>query len=772
MQVFGNKRSWFNNRSLAGKIAAGFGLVIALSVIIAGNGYLGLGQTSEMFGEYRQTARENLLLSTMQEDMLEARLAVMKFRVTQDQSQVEEVRSNIAELSEEARGDIDTLVVDPNARAELIGVIDDAVAYGDRFEAATALQAKRQELVTALNTVGPEARKAISEIMSSAYEDGDVEAAFYAGLMQERLLLARLYVQRFLIQNDTGSVERAASEFAAAFENFQRLRESLQNPVRIELADTALDLIDGYSTAFNEVVQTIQARNAILIGELDRLGPAVMARMEQVIDARVSRQNEIGPASVEAIERTQIVTLAVGAAVVALALAVALFIGYITIVPIRRLTERMGEVAKGETGFEVRAENSSDEVGRMWSALATLRRAVEEAYQKAQMIEQLQFSVMVADPADDFKITYMNPAAEKLLREVEHMFDTKVDDMVGQSIDVFHKHAEHQRRILEDPTNLPWKARLNLENEKVFDSMVSAIRSKNGDYVGAMLGWNDVTQLHKMTDEFEANVKSAIGQVQTSFSHMTEQLDVMEQSVAVVQERSTEGAAAVNQATSNVQTVATATEELSASFKEIAHQMAETSAVASQATNKSADATKRAQDLASAGKRITEVVTTISDIAEQTNLLALNATIEAARAGEAGRGFAVVANEVKGLANETAKSTDVVRTELGAIQSMISDVVAGISSVSSEIGTMSEVFTSVASAVEEQEAATAEIARNVQEAASGTQVGADTILSVEKASQENKAVTEALTSVANELESANSRLAERSDEFLGMLKTG
>src|SRR6185503_11951280 len=124
--------------------------------------------------------------------------------------------------------------------------------------------------------------------------------------------------------------------------------------------------------------------------------------------------------------------------------------------------------------------------------------------------------------------------------------------------------------------------------------------------------------------------------------------------------------------------------------------------------------------LSSAAETIGDVVKLINAIAGQTNLLALNATIEAARAGEAGRGFAVVAAEVKNLADQTGKATGEISSQVAAIQASSVDAVKAIQSINVTIAEINEIASSIASAVEEQSAATQEIARNVQNAAVGT----------------------------------------------------
>ena len=126
------------------------------------------------------------------------------------------------------------------------------------------------------------------------------------------------------------------------------------------------------------------------------------------------------------------------------------------------------------------------------------------------------------------------------------------------------------------------------------------------------------------------------------------------------------------------------------------------------------------RSLAQAAQKIGEVVRLINDIASQTNLLALNATIEAARAGEAGKGFAVVAIRGQGLATQTARATDEIAEQVTAMQRATQDCVGAIERIDGTIGRMNEISTSIAAAMEEQGAATQEIARNVEQAARGT----------------------------------------------------
>ncbi|AWK85976.1 methyl-accepting chemotaxis protein [Azospirillum thermophilum] len=249
--------------------------------------------------------------------------------------------------------------------------------------------------------------------------------------------------------------------------------------------------------------------------------------------------------------------------------------------------------------------------------------------------------------------------------------------------------------------------------------------------------------LETMAETVERETRAAVNEVADRTRDMNDSAETMARSAAQVSANAQSVAAAAEQALANAQTVASATEQLTASIGEISGQVAHATAVSRDAVEQERQTQRAIRTLGDAVTQIGQAATLINSIASQTNLLALNATIEAARAGEAGRGFAVVANEVKSLATQTAKATEEISTQIAQVQAGTAAAVTAVDAIGRAIRDLDGVSGGIAAAMEEQAAATREIARNIAETAHAAQEVSTRIAAVsrEAASAEERAST-------------------------------
>jgi methyl-accepting chemotaxis protein len=309
--------------------------------------------------------------------------------------------------------------------------------------------------------------------------------------------------------------------------------------------------------------------------------------------------------------------------------------------------------------------------------------------------------------------------------------------MMAESVEVFRKSA--------------------LEMVSLRSEQMQAAKRAEGEKKAAM---------SVLADSFEASVKGVVQGVSAAATQMQASADAMTRSTDETNQQSSVVATAANQASTNVQTVAAAAEELTASIADIRRQVTQSAKIAERAAEEAERTDNLVQGLADTAQKIGDVIQLINAIASQTNLLALNATIEAARAGEAGRGFAVVASEVKSLAAQTAKATEEIAAQVGAIQDSTGHAVTAIKRIAGTITEVNTIAGAVATAIEQQGAATTEIARNVQEAATGTAEVSSNIVGVTDAVAETGRVSKDVLSAAGALSQQADELRQEVDRFL------
>ena len=636
------------------------------------------------------------------------------------------------------------------ARAELITKRDRD--FFPRFsEFDQALEAAAANLQFGMSG---DAREELRDVMNT-----------YVGSVNE----VRLGIQRFLATDDATAAGRVRRAAAQGRVHARRLNSAAAEAVKQDMArlSTAGQRLAEEAEALMGIgARIVEIRTSRTNPVRERISEAfATATTALAADARSRAQS--AAAAMVALERSVWII----GGVVAL---IQILSGFITAraigTPLRRIAAAVRRIAAGETAEPVPDRNRRDEIGQIATALEELRGGVEKAFAQQQMLEQMPLGVMMADPKDEFRIRYMNPESSRLMGLIESALPMKADEVLGQSLDIFHANPERQREIMADGSRLPHRARFVFADQ-VMDLNVTAIRDRAGQYVAPMLVWTLATAQSQLADRFEQEIGGVVDAVATAAGQMQQSANVLSGSAATSGREAHAVAEASGRAEADVQAVAASAEELAASVAEITRQVAEGAQVARAAADEARATDGTVQGLAQAASRIGDVVRLISDIAGQTNLLALNATIEAARAGEAGKGFAVVASEVKNLAAQTAKATEEIAAQIGGIQGTTEQAVTALRSISLTIERMNEVTTAIAAAVEEQGAATREIARSASLVAEGTGAVTRRINDVRSASGETGRSAGEVLEASNDLAHQAGVLRDKAGSFLKQVRS-
>jgi methyl-accepting chemotaxis protein len=277
-------------------------------------------------------------------------------------------------------------------------------------------------------------------------------------------------------------------------------------------------------------------------------------------------------------------------------------------------------------------------------------------------------------------------------------------------------------------------------------------------------------RIDAITRNFEIMIGNMVDSLSSASTELEAAANTLTNTADTTQQLSSSAVSASRDVSDNVQSVAAASEEITSSVGEIGRQVQEANRVAQDAVAQAHSTDASIGQLAQAAARIGDVIKLITAVAEQTNLLALNATIEAARAGDAGRGFAVVASEVKALAAQTAKATEEISAQIAGMQSATDMSVAAIRGIGRTIASISEISSTIAAAVEEQGAATQEIARNMQEAAHLSTQVATNVTDVNKGAGETGSASTQVLASARSLSKESGQLRLEVDKFLNDIR--
>ncbi len=386
------------NLQLSKRLAIGFTLILGIFLLVGFLSYSTITHMADGVVSYRGLARDTNLMGRVQANLLMVRMSVKDYPITgsdHDLQQYQEHWDDVVGFMATAQREIKT-----PERAALVDEADQAkINYNEAFQKIVVHNTQRNEIVnTILNVNGPASEKALSTILVSAERDGDMEAAYRAGLGLRSLLLARLYVMKYLETTGQAEVERVQKELADLDRELAELDGSLQNLERREQMMTTKTLMAAYAQAFQELVQVITERNDIIANQLDVLGPKIAGDLEKVKLDVMAEQDALGPALQAKSEQGVLVVIIASAVAVCVGIAMSLLLSRSVLTQLgadpSEIADVTSNIAAGSLGiaFNTRAplrgvyKNMESMVGRLGQGMREVQSASENVAAGAEQL--------------------------------------------------------------------------------------------------------------------------------------------------------------------------------------------------------------------------------------------------------------------------------------------------------------------------------------------------------------------------------------------------
>ncbi len=723
-----------NNVSIKMRLIGSFLVIALLVAVLAGYSNYGVNESSKGFANYREMARDSLLASRVQANMLMVRMNVKDYLNNPVQKEIDEFNSYYNRTSK-FMGKALVEIQKPTRAGYVKKMSEDLITYKDSFFKVVDYMNRRNDIVNNnLDVNGKKIEQLLSAVMLSANEDGDKEAAIAVAQGVRTLLLARLYTAKYLKSNEEKDANRSNEEFHILEKQVVDIRKELQNTKRREQLKEAIRLKTIYLQGVSEIVKIIKERNDIINNKLNKIGPNIAKLAEDVKLSIKEDQDRIGPAV--SVQNDNILKISL----VIAAIVFILVILFAVIIP-RQISGQINVFQDGLLGFFkfLNKENkdtepidisSSDEIG-------TMAKIVNENISKTKkLIEDDELLIndvkRVVDLVNQGKINQTinssttNESLEELKRIFNEMLDTisrKVDgdiNTIEEALEKFQKLDFTHR--LSNPTG---------DTSKGLNSLAEIINS--------MLVENKTNglTLDKSSNILLKNINS---------------LNVN-----------------ANEAAASLEETSAALEEITGNVSQNTQNVVQMSDFANQLNNSAKDgqalATKTTEAMDEINNQVTsinEAITIIDQIAFQTNILSLNAAVEAATAGEAGKGFAVVAQEVRNLASRSAEAASEIKNLVENANIKANDgkdiadkMIHGYSGLTENINKTIDLISSVENATKEQ--------------LQGIEQINDTVASLDRKTQENASIASQTNDIAVETDSiAKLILSDANEkEFLG-----
>ncbi|WP_404400297.1 methyl-accepting chemotaxis protein [Pelagibacterium halotolerans] len=723
--------------SIVHRIYGGFGAIVLLLAFVGVAAFIGVQQLTNLFDQYRGTARQTLEIGDYVNDLSASRLAALKYRLNPSADAADTVVTLIEDV---ATTDADGLAVfeGNDAVLEAIAEVEGlAVAYGDAFSRLHAVTTEMEALDAEIEALAIEMRDQLSSLIGRLAAADNAEAAVGAGEAMEALMSVRLYAERF---GRTGSPEILEAATAAV----ERAREKLSELRVSTLVQTIARSVTAQLATFDAQLEVyaglVQTADAIVSDELDVLGPqmqvaydTILAYEQQVQDALASQVD--GQASVMTLQ-----VLIVSGIGILFGLITAILVGRWLSKTIKQVTATMRRLADGDLDIQL-DENQRHEIGQMIEALAVFRDNGKAVV--AADAEKAAFARREAEA---------NAIRDDLQTRIQRVVSAAVAGDFTSRIDQTYDEAGLQN-VAESVNTLMQTVEAGLsETSKVLADMAEQNLSSRvtGDYRGAF------GELKNSTNAMAEAFSDVVGRLRDTSRALKTATSEILTGANDLSERTTRQAATIEETAAAMEQLSGMVERNAEAAGDALGKTRSAAALAEKGGHVMEDATSAMERITTSSAKVSDIIKMIDDIAFQTNLLALNASVEAARAGEAGKGFAVVAVEVRRLAQSAAEASGEVKalieqsaSEVDGGSKLVAQAAETLLSIRNAVTENAELMRTISDASREQSAAISEVGTAVRQLDEMTQHNAALVEETNAAIEQTEAqATELDTIVA------------------------